>query len=229
LLGEAVTLNYESNGYTSSYGEQDTIPNPINEAKKQGSRKTKAKVHKSRMVGVVGPQGGEGVSVVAANLAVTLAGQGRVLLVDANASHPSAHEFFGMKVSLGLVDVLADSQNWQHAIGKTPVANLDLMPIGTAQESVSEADMDKLRQTVMLMNRQYDYIVVDLPPMDEAGYIGRLARLCDNVGLVVEAERSRWEVVQRTKEQLERLHANVSGVVLNKRRYPIPEWLYRAV
>jgi len=45
----------------------------------------------------------------------------------------------------------------------------------------------------------------------------------------VEAERSRWEVVQRTKELLVKSNANVLGVVINKRRFYIPKWLYRTL
>ena len=72
-------------------------------------------------------------------------------------------------------------------------------------------------------------MVIDLPAVNEASWTLRLARLCDGVGLVVEAERSRLEVVQRTKELLVKSNANVLGVVVNKRRFYIPRWLYRTL
>jgi len=73
------------------------------------------------------------------------------------------------------------------------------------------------------------FVVVDLPAVSEASWAARLAHLCDGVVLVVGAERSRWEAVNRAKEQLVNSNANVLGVVLNKRRFHIPEWLYRTL
>jgi Mrp family chromosome partitioning ATPase len=88
---------------------------------------------------------------------------------------------------------------------------------------------DEFRKLLVQMKKAYRFIVLDLPAVNEASWTVRLARLCDGVCLVVEAERSRWEVVDRTREQLVRSNANVLGVVLNKRKMHIPEWLYRTL
>jgi len=45
---------------------------------------------------------------------------------------------------------------------------------------------------------------------------------------VVEAERSRWQSVQRFRDQLLQVKANLLGIVLNKRRFPVPRFLYRS-
>jgi Mrp family chromosome partitioning ATPase len=77
------------------------------------------------------------------------------------------------------------------------------------------------------MKKGYRHIVFDMPAMKEARSSARLASLCDGVVLVVEAERLRWEVLFDAKALLTKWNANTIGVVLNKRRFPIPEWLYR--
>jgi capsular exopolysaccharide synthesis family protein len=187
------------------------------------------KAKKRRVVGIVGSRRGEGVSVVAANLAASLATQGRVLLVDTNVNDPASQDIFPIKASPGLIDVLADSRDWQRAVVKTPVVNLDVLPAGTPSDADGEADLGQFQKLVGLFTRQYDYVVLDLPPVSEGGGAGGLASLCDQVGLVVEAERSRWEVVRRTQDQLDRVHAHVLGVVLNKRQFHIPGWLYRSI
>jgi succinoglycan biosynthesis transport protein ExoP len=194
---------------------------------KRGPRIPKAK--KRRVVGIVGSRRGEGVSVVAANLAASLATQGRVLLVDTNVNDPSSQDIFPINASPGLVDVLADSRDWQRAVVKTPVVNLDVLPAGTTSDADGEADLGQFQKLVGLFTRSYDYVVLDLPPVSEGGGAGGLASLCDHVSLVVEAERSRWEVVRRTQDQLDRVHAHVLGVVLNKRQFHIPGWLYRSI
>jgi len=68
-----------------------------------------------------------------------------------------------------------------------------------------------------------------MPAVGEVHSAARLASLCDGVVLVVEAGSQRWEVVCKAKEQLLKWNANTLGVVLNKRRFPIPEWLYRTL
>lgn len=234
LLREAVVFACQGgNGNKTGAQGQEPLgptegPAEPTDTQQQAKRPRKQVRPAHKLIGLVASQKGEGVSIVAANLAAMLAERGRVLLVDANVKDPSSHQIFGMRVSFGLLDVLANGKDWHRGVWKTPVENLDLMPIGTAQDK-AEVDMSQFQRLLRLVGRQYDYVVLDLPAVKEAGYTVRLAGLCDQVGLVVEAERSRWEVVRRTTEYLDLVQANVLGVILNKRRYHIPGWLYRAL
>jgi len=192
----------------------------------KGSRKV------PRVLAITGSHRDEGASTVAANLAAVLArpGDGDVLLIDANPGHPSVHQMFQAKLSPGLADIVANGQNGEAAIVSSPVQNLHILAAGTADGNLSEMlDSDGLREVINSMKKNYRFVVIDLPAVNEASWTLRLAGLCDGVGLVVEAERSRWEVVQRTKEQLAKSNAHVLGVVINKRRYHIPGWLYRTL
>ena len=56
-----------------------------------------------------------------------------------------------------------------------------------------------------------------------------LARLADEVILVVEAERERMEVIKSTQEILAEAKANLTGIILNKRNFYIPKWLYKTL
>jgi len=197
-----------------------------------------------RVFAITSPHRNEGVSVVAANLAATLArlGQGDALLIDANLGHPSVHETFNTDLSPGLADALANnrtnllpkvtdlanSRSNGDAILSSPARNLHVLSAGETEENLSEIlESDKFRKLLDSMKKNHRFVVVDLPAVSEASWAARLARLCDGVGLVVEAERLRWEVVNRAKEQLLNSKANILGVVLNKRRFHIPGWLYR--
>ena len=86
-----------------------------------------------------------------------------------------------------------------------------------------------LPQILEKLRGEYSLIVVDAPPVLEANSGVRWTRLSDDVIVVLEAGRVRWQVAQRAKELLDEADANVIGVVLNKRRYPVPRWLYRAL
>lgn len=186
---------------------------------------------KLRVLAVTGSHRHEGVSMIAANLASSLArlGQGDVLLIDANLRHPSVHETFKTRLSPGLAETLSNGNNGD-AVISSQEHNLDILSAGSTKRNFSEIlNSDRFRKLLISIKKNYRFIVLDLPAVNEEGWTIRLARLCDGVVLVVEAERSRWEVVHRAKEQLVSLNANVLGIVLNKRRYHIPEWLYRTL
>lgn len=191
----------------------------------QGARKL-------RVLAITGSHRHEGVSAVAANLATTLArlGQGDVLLVDANLGHPSVHETFKTRLSPGLAETLTNGSSNGNAVVPSQVHNLHILSAGTTKRNLSEIlNSDELRKLLNSMKKNYRFVVLDLPAISEASWAIRLASLCDGVCLVVEAERSRWEVVDRVREQLVKSNANLLGVVLNKRKMHIPEWLYRTL
>lgn len=173
---------------------------------------------------------GEGVSTVGANLAAVLARRddGHVLLIDADVGHPSVHRVFKTKLAPGLTDVLKDGEAGEQAILSSPIPNLDILsagaPNGDPSEILSSSGVPRLLDSA---RKKYRFVVVDLPSVNEASWVVRLASLCDGVALVVEAERSRREVVKRAKEQLVESKASVLGVVINRRRFRIPGWLYR--
>jgi capsular exopolysaccharide synthesis family protein len=174
---------------------------------------------------------GEGVSSVAVNLAVNLGyNGGRILLVDANINRPSVHKIFRVNQSPGLAEMFKHGQLNQNLIQPTPVKNLDVLTSGVGPVNLmllfeSKAFTDQLA----LWRREYQYVIFDLPPLNESPHTTRLIRLVDGVILVVEAERTRWEVAQQAKEMFVQDRANVLGVVLNKRQFPIPAWLYRTI
>jgi Mrp family chromosome partitioning ATPase len=106
------------------------------------------------------------------------------------------------------------------------------MPAGSINRDGDLAGVVKpaeLVKLLKLLKKDYRYIVVDMPAIEEVNWVVRVASLCDGVGLVVEAEKCRWEVVQAVKERLLMSKANILGVVLNKRRFPAPRWLYDAL
>ena len=80
-----------------------------------------------------------------------------------------------------------------------------------------------------LWKKAYSYIVLDVPAVLEEISSLRLAGMADAVILVVEAESVRWEVAQKAKALLAQANANVIGTVLNKRRFYIPEWVYKTL
>jgi len=239
MIGPAVALNEKNRVYgegATALGGQWDIPRSVRgyyEVLRQrilaGADGSQGRI---QVLAMTGSNAGVGTSAVAANLAAALSrtGGGRVLLMDANIANPSIHRVFGLDPAKGLVDILSDWKRCDEAVVPSPVHNLDILPTGSIGRS--EADLlapAALRNILNHLKLHYRYVVVDLPAVAGSSWAMSAAAMCDGVGLVVEAERSRWQAVQATKEQLQMSRANVIGVVLNKRRFPVPGWLYKAI
>jgi capsular exopolysaccharide synthesis family protein len=175
---------------------------------------------------------GEGCSTVAAQIALMLAncGEGRILLVDANIQHPSVHRIFEENLSPGLADIFCDDYGNMTLIRPSRTNNLDLLCAGQADAGLSwRSDSKSFTELLDLWKREYSFVIFDSPASREGNDAVSLGSLVDAVILVIEAEKVRWEVAQRTKDRLIDANANVLGVVLNKRQFYIPGWLYRTI
>jgi Mrp family chromosome partitioning ATPase len=172
------------------------------------------------VLAIVSCQQREGVSTVATNLSASLAQQisGDVLLVDMSTARPSVHRIFRNGQDNG--GVVLDS----------PEETLPLLAADSRNKNLLEVlDSDRFTKQLSSVKKPYRFVVIDLPALSEASFVPRLSSLCDDVVMVVEAEHLRWEVVHRAKERLVKSQANILGVVLNKRRFHIPAWLYQTL
>jgi capsular exopolysaccharide synthesis family protein len=185
------------------------------------------------VVGVTSCCRSEGVSTAAANLAATLAeqGNGPILLVDANQRHPSIHRIFRTRQAPGLAEVLScDHEGNGDDLIVHRAANLSFVTAGSAMDRPPEAAVPARFSRFLHATRQeYRFTVIDIPALEEEGAPVQLAGTCDGVILVVEAERLRWEVITQARQHLQQWNVNVLGVLLNKRRFPVPDWLYAAL
>jgi len=183
-------------------------------------------------VGLTSCHSGEGVSTIAANLAIMAATTSRreVLLVDANFARPSLRRSFHTPPGPGLAEILLENRQWQAGVQASSFSRLSLITAGTRPADFSEAfDSDSLSLIVDEMRQQFDLVVFDLPPAGQVTCCTRLARLLDGVLLVVEAERVRREVALRTTELLRRGNVQLLGAVMNKQIQHVPDWLYRTL
>jgi Mrp family chromosome partitioning ATPase len=176
-------------------------------------------------VGVTSCVHGEGVTTVASQLAqVAALEQDRpVLLVNANVQDACSER--------GLSDILAghqsvDSVDPDNVICATSVPHVSLLRSGTTVVGNSHCTGDRFKQTVSELRKTYPWVFVDLPPAGGLNDCLTFASGLDGILLVVEAERVRNQVVRRTKEQLLQAGAILLGVVFNKRKNHVPDWLY---
>jgi capsular exopolysaccharide synthesis family protein len=184
--------------------------------------------HKGAIL-VVSAVHGEGASTVAREIAGLLCrdGSAQAVLVDANLRTPSQHLAFRLERTCGLTELatrgLAPEAAVRQGVG-SPVAVVTAgRPTGTPSAILG---LPALKATLEQLRARYDWVILDGPPVTVYSDAAILAPLVDGVVLVVEAERTRWEVVSQAKRTLEESGARILGAVLNRQRYHIPPALY---
>jgi capsular exopolysaccharide synthesis family protein len=184
----------------------------------------------TKMLGVCCPTRGEGASTVAVNLAVCLAKDTRmrVALVDANLRHPHVHDILKLPVTKGFAEVVHEDADVDEAINESMIPNLYVMSSGVSPPDPTVVfKSPKMLELIEVLRKEFDWVIFDGASLDNYPDSAVLARRLDGVVLVVQAENRSAEVAIRAKEDLEQAGAKILGVVLNRRRLFIPEFIYR--
>lgn len=183
-----------------------------------------------RQIGVTACLRQEGVSTIAAHLALAAAkiSDDPVLLLDAHLSDPSVHRTFGVEAGPGLAEHLAGAATIEEIVQDTAIANLKVLAAGdTDTAGLGMPDPEAFGDLLARLGEVFRLVIVDLPPAEARGAGLHLASGLEGLLLVVEAERVHTHVARRVKQQLEQAGARLLGIVFNKRVQHIPAWLYR--
>lgn len=159
----------------------------------------------------------EGKSITILNLAISFAEAGaKVLLVDADLRRPSLSRLLIENASPGLSNVLAGLCKPEEAIRTSAYPNLDILFSGEIPPNPSEL-LGNSRMTKMLdkLSLQYDYILMDTPPVGVVSDVCVLGQQLDGVLFLVRQNYTEKEAVARGIKQLEISGAKLMGFVLN--------------
>ncbi len=170
----------------------------------------------------------EGKSSVSANLARTMALSGsKVLLVDGDQRRCSLNEKLKMPMEPGFSDVLTRKLKLSQAVLQTDIPSLWFLPRGTAIKNPGELFIgspanDFLREVY----DQYDFILIDTPPVLAADDTTSLAPKVDGVLFVVRGEFTSARLARQSLELLYNRHTRVLGLVYNRANLFLPEYSY---
>ena len=180
-----------------------------------------------KVILVASTRPGEGKSSVACLAAITFALNGsKVLLVDADLRRPSIHLRFRIGKGLGLSSVLSGKAPLREAlIIWNDLPNLHILPSGTVPPLPSELLGSKEMENMLSQVRQeYDFVIIDSPPVLAVTDASILGRLADAVILIVRYGTARKQVVLRSVDLLERSGAHLLGVAVNAVDFTAPEY-----
>ncbi|MEZ4649167.1 MAG: CpsD/CapB family tyrosine-protein kinase [Candidatus Eisenbacteria bacterium] len=178
---------------------------------------------------------GEGATTLALLFARELAQaeQRPVLLVDADIEgYPrtltGTMRDEGGELGPGLADLLLNRAKLTDCLLGTELPNLHFLPRGSdLGPALDLVQTQRVRTVLDEIQRHYAFVVLDGAPLVDSPESSLLAAATDGVVLVVRANRTRREVVQRGLRLLHQSNCQVLGAVLNDRKYPIPSFLYR--
>ena len=173
--------------------------------------------HPLQLIVVSSPGPGEGKTTTAANLALTLASAGsRTVLIDGDLRRPQQHRAFRIVQEPGLTDVLVGDAPLGEVIRPELADNLDVIPAGRIPPNPSELlGSVAMRRVLDGLRKDYEYIVIDTPPLLPVTDAVVAAASADATIIVLRSGETEEVGALRAMEQLDRVKARVAGVVLN--------------
>ncbi len=170
-----------------------------------------------KVIQVTSPSMGDGKTTMASNLAIAIAQAGkRVVLVDADLRRPRVHALFGVRPEHGLSSVIAGEIPLKDTLLDSGIERLTLLTCGPRPENPSELlTQPQFESVIEELRPQFDFIIVDTPPLlavtDPAIVVSRM----DAVLLTVRVSKNGRPAAERARELLYNVHANVLGVIVN--------------
>lgn len=172
----------------------------------------------------------EGVTTLASSYARLLALHGgeRVLLLELNARKPSLALRLGLAGHEGVTHFFTQQTSLAALTQAAPQGGFDVVHVGEANPTKIQVNLERaLPRILEEALRTHDTVVVDTPPIVLCPETPPIARHADGVVMVVLSGRTKREVVQRSINLVKQFEGRVLGVALNRKRYYIPEFLYR--
>jgi len=167
---------------------------------------------------ITGPSPKVGKSFVSCNLSVVLAQTGaRVLVVDADMRRGSLHKYFGLPNRLGgLSEVIAGLSRWKSVIHETEISGLHLMTSGEIPENPTELLMrPDFAALVAEMSGEYDYVILDAPPLLPVTDATIIGSKVGTVLLVAKFGHHTLDELRTSQSRLESSGIPINGCIFN--------------
>jgi polysaccharide biosynthesis transport protein len=167
---------------------------------------------------ITSPNPGDGKSTLAANLAISLAKSNkRVVLVDCDFRKPRVHRMFALhSPDLGLASVVADEADLGAVVQSCEIDNLSILPCGPRPANPAELlTAPKFQEVLDDLRANYDFVIVDTPPVLAVSDPAAVAPRVDGVILVFRMTKDARPAAERATSDLTAVGGTLLGVVVN--------------
>src|SRR3984893_4171330 len=173
-----------------------------------------------KVVGIVSALPGEGKTTVAAGFAAFLAkGGSRTLLIDADLRNPSMSNTLGYASAPGLLDLITAQSSFEDLVITDSKHKFDFLPSSARIKPSNSSDIlssPAMKQLLKTAKNDYDYVLVDLPPILPVVDVKAAAHLFDAFVLVVEWGSTSTDEIVKAVNASPILSERLLGAVLNK-------------
>ena len=175
----------------------------------------------SKVIVLTSPGPREDKSIVCANLGVVLAQVGkRVLIADCNLRNPALHETFGLRNSPGIADALMGEQSLEE-VWQEPLPGLKVIPGGPSSlDPTKLLGSERFAEFLGQVRRDFDHVLIDVPPTEPVSDAAILAAQSDGVLLVLDRKNTRKQSVEQSMRILDAVGANVLGTIITTSKAP---------
>jgi Mrp family chromosome partitioning ATPase len=175
----------------------------------------------------IGSRKGEGTSTIVRQFAgISALKMGKsVLVLDTDGIDPVQHVLFDVRPKYCLNEVITDGGPIERAYCQVTDPQLSVCVVsGNSISPVQVLNGSGLWEKFRI---HFDHVIIDSAPLEVSSDGLAMVRKADGVILVIEAEKTRWPVVQNLRDSVIEYGGNILGAVFNKRRYHVPGWIYK--
>jgi succinoglycan biosynthesis transport protein ExoP len=174
----------------------------------------------NKVIGITSSVPNEGKSTIAASLAQLSAHSGaRVILVDCDLRRPSLSQELAPNETTGLMDIITDAASLDKILWVDPVTRLHFLPAGVKSRMIHTSEVlfsPSMKRFFSRLRESYDYVIVDLSPVNPVVDVRTAIHLLDSYVFVVEWGKTKINVAHHALNTARGIYDNLLGVVLNK-------------
>jgi Mrp family chromosome partitioning ATPase len=187
---------------------------------------TLAQANGGSVTSLLGQEPGVGTTTLAVALAQSLARESRpTVLVDGNFVNPALHDLFDTRREPGAMELLERRAETSDVVRATTVSSLSVMPCGRYEASDFSASVEQWRGRLRDLASDR-FVLLDAGSADAPSAL-TLAAASDGVILVVRSGSARQEQIEAIQKKMSLNGTRLLGIILNQRRYRVPEAIYR--
>ncbi len=172
----------------------------------------------NKTIMVTSTVGNEGKTTITTNLGAVLSfADKRVIIVDLDMRKPKIHEFFGIVNSEGITDVFLKRKELKEVIKKTPIKDLYIIPVGKLPPNPGDLLISsKLKDIIKQLEEEFDYVVLDSPPIGVVSDTIFLMREVDVSLIVLRSGYSKRLFVRNLDKMTKDYNIKNVGIILNE-------------